>query len=264
MKDEKKIEFTQKWIEDAVKKLLEKEDIYESDMEKIKYLRIGSDFANSYIIEMSTSTPPDPFYDIDGGDEWVPGPDGGTLTGRFIQLYIDYAKENPFDWILADKGEYAGRFISISPEYIEGNLSDYISSDTPKRIFQLSTHDFWKEFEDEYKESETEDDLEDWEDTEKKWRSFEKTILYVRYREEFDDLNAWDAWYEKVKRGIQQDIGLFTGLEVLRIQGAVYQDMTFLRTMPKLRVWEVVETKFQSLEGIDDLVRLKQLCCWLD
>ena len=70
MKDEKKVEFTQKWIEDAVKKLQEKEDIYESDMEKIKYLRIGSDFANSYIIEMSTSTPPDPFYDTDGGDEW--------------------------------------------------------------------------------------------------------------------------------------------------------------------------------------------------
>ena len=36
MKDEKKVEFTQKWIGDAVKKLLEKEDIYESDMENIK------------------------------------------------------------------------------------------------------------------------------------------------------------------------------------------------------------------------------------
>ena len=41
MKEEKKAGFTQKWIEDAVKKLLQKEDIYESDMEQIKYLRIG-------------------------------------------------------------------------------------------------------------------------------------------------------------------------------------------------------------------------------
>ncbi len=39
MKEEKKAGFTQKWIEDAVKKLLQKEDIY--DMEQIKYLRIG-------------------------------------------------------------------------------------------------------------------------------------------------------------------------------------------------------------------------------
>ncbi|MDE7205483.1 MAG: hypothetical protein K2O91_27100 [Lachnospiraceae bacterium] len=262
MKDEKKVEFTQKWIGDAVKRLLEKEDIYESDMEKIKYLRIGSDFADGYMIQMSTSTPPDPFYDTGGGDEWVPGPDGATVTGRFIKLYIDYMKENPIDWILADKGEYAGRFISLSPEYMEGNLSDCISSDTPERIFQLSTYDFWHKYEEEYEESE--EDGEDWEDTEKKWKSFEKTILCVRYREEYDDEDAWDAWYEKVKRSIQQDIGLFTGLEALRIQGAEYQDMTFLRTMPKLRVWEVVETNFASMEGIDDLVRLKQLCCWLD
>ena len=60
---------------------------------------------------------------------------------------------------------------------------------------------------------------------------------------------------------------LFTGLEVLRMQGGEYQDMTFLRMMSRLRVWEVVETKFLSLEGIDDLARLKQLkqlCCWMD
>lgn len=41
MKEEKKIKFTQKWIGDVVKKLLQKDDIYESDMEGIKYLRIG-------------------------------------------------------------------------------------------------------------------------------------------------------------------------------------------------------------------------------
>ena len=235
MKDEKKVEFTQKWIEDAVKKLLEKEDIYESDMEKIKYLRIGSDFANSYMIQMSTSTPPDPFYDTDGGDEWKTGSNGATLTGRFIQLYIDYAKENPFE---------------------------YIDSNTRESSYQLSNYAFRHKFKEKYEESE--EYHEDWEDTEKKWRSFEKTILSVEYREEFDDDDVWDAWSEKVERSIQQDIGLFTGLEVLRIQGAEYQDMTFLRTMPKLRVWEVVETKFASMEGIDDLVRLKQLCCWLD
>ena len=235
MKEEKKVEFTQKWIEDAVKKLLQKEDIYESDMEKIKYLRIGHD--DGFIIQMSTATPPEPFCDTDGGDEWEPGGDGATVTGRFIQLYIDYVKENPFD---------------------------YIDSDTGKHSFQLSTFDFWNEFEEEYEESETEEDGEDWEDTEKKWKSFEKTILCERYREEFDDDDTFEEWEQQVEQYIQQDIGLFTGLEVLRTQGAEYQDMTFLRTMSRLRVWEVVETRFLSLAGIDDLVRLKQLCCWLD
>ena len=134
-----KVEFTQKWIEDAVKKLLQKEDIYESDMEKIKYLRIGSDFANSYIIEMSTSTPPDPFYDTDGGDEWETGSNGPTLTGRFIQLYIDYAKENTFE---------------------------YIDSDTGERSFQLSSFRFRHEHEYEEHE-ESEEYYGDWEDTEK-------------------------------------------------------------------------------------------------
>ena len=73
MKEEKKAGFTQKWIENAVKKLLQKEDIYESDMEQIKYLRIG--------------------------DQWKPGGEGAVVTGKFIQLYIDYMKENPFDYI---------------------------------------------------------------------------------------------------------------------------------------------------------------------
>ncbi len=237
MKDEKKVEFTQKWIEDAVKNLLQKEEIYESDMKKIKYLRIGEDFNNGYMIQMSTATPPEPFYDTNGGDEWEPGGDGATVTGRFIRLYIDYVKENPFE---------------------------YIDSDTGEHFLQLSQFDFWTEFEEEYDESKTEEDGENWEDAVKKWESFEKTILCETYMEEFDNYDAYEEWYQQVGRTIQQDIGLFAGLEVLRTQGAEYQDITFLRTMSQLRVWEVVETRFVSLAGMDDLVRLKQLCCWLD
>ena len=242
MKEEKKIKFTQKWIEDAVKKMFQKEEIYESDMEKIKYLRIGDTFGHGYMIEMSMATPSDPFEDTDGGDEWIPGIEGGTIIGRFIQVFIDYRKENPFD---------------------------YIDSYTGKHVFELSDHDFWHEYEEEwykYEEEyeESEEDLEDWKDLVKRWKSFEKTILCETYIEKIDDYDAWYEWRRRVGRTIQQDIGLFTGLEVLRMQGGEYQDMTFLRMMPRLRVWEVVETKFLSLEGIDDLVQLKQLCCWMD
>lgn len=238
MKEEKKIEFTQKWIGDAVKKLLQKEDIYESDMEKIKYLRIGDcHFAYEYSLEMSTAAPPEPYFgDPYCGDEWDPGV-YGPLTGRFIQLYIDYAKENPFD--------------SIDPE-------------TGERTFQLSDFKFWHQYEEEYKE--TEEDEDEWEDIdiEKEQKDFEKTILCERYRGETSGEDAYEEWFRRTGWGIQQDIRLFSGLEVLRLYGAKYQDMTFLRAMPLLRVLEVVDTEFISLEGIDDLVRLKQLCCWLD
>lgn len=185
---------------------------------------------------MSTATPPDPFYTTDGGDEWET--DGGAnVTGRFIRPYIDHVKEKPFD---------------------------YIDSDTGERFFQLPPYDLWKELKAEYEEALEEEDAEDWENPEKDWESFEKTILCETYREDFSDDDVYEEWQQQTDRGIQQDIGLFTGLEVLRLYSAEYKDMIFLRAMPLLRVLEVVDTRFVSLAGIDDLVRLKQLCCWLD
>ena len=240
MNEEKKIEFTQKWIGDAVKKFLQKEDIYESDMERIRYMRIGDcNFGGLYTIELSTAAPPDPFYTKDGGEEWKR--DGETVVaGRFIRLYIDYAKKVPWD---------------------------YIKSGTGERFFQLPpyTYTVWKEFEEQYEEAKEEEyDEEDWDNSADEWEAFEKTILCQTYREKFDDDDAYKEWQRRTDRGIQQDIGLFTGLEVLRLFSAEYQDMTFLRAMPLLRVLEVVESRFVSLEGIDDLMRLKQLCCWFD
>ncbi len=238
MKEEKKIEFAQKWIGDAVKKFLQKEDIYESDMERIRYMRIGDcNFGGLYTIELSTAVPPDPFYTTDGGEEWEPDCET-VVIGRFIRLYIDYAKEKP---------------------------CCYKKSDTGKRFFQLPPYTVWEEFTEQYKGAyEEEYDEEVWDNSADEWEAFEKTILCQTYREKFDDDDAYKEWQRRTDRGIQQDIGLFTGLEVLRLFSAEYQDMTFLRAMPLLRVLEVVESSFASLEGIDDLARLKQLCCWFD
>lgn len=68
----KSIVFSQKWIEDTVRKLLSKEEgeISQAEIEKIKYLRIGESFDNDFIVEMSLEEPPVPFVDTDGGDEW--------------------------------------------------------------------------------------------------------------------------------------------------------------------------------------------------
>lgn len=64
--------FQNKWIEKAVRQCLSKAegDIYPEDMAQIRYLRIGESFDADFIAEMSTSSPPDPFVDTDGGDEW--------------------------------------------------------------------------------------------------------------------------------------------------------------------------------------------------
>ena len=69
----KEITFTQGWIEKSVRKALKKErgGILQSDIEKIKYLRIGESFNNDFFVEMSTEEPPMPFVDTDGGDEWA-------------------------------------------------------------------------------------------------------------------------------------------------------------------------------------------------
>lgn len=235
MQEGRKVEFTQKWIEGAVKKLFQKEDIYESDMDRIKYLRIGQAYG-AFVIEMSTATPADPFWDANE-------PDNGwdEVVGDVIRLYIDYAKAHPFE---------------------------SIDSDTGKSHLQLTQYHFWSEFEKnrelEEEEDDEDEDGKDWKDIEKEWKDFEKTILCVPYREKFDSDDAFDEWEEQISQDIQKDIGLFTGLEVLRMLGADYQNLTFIRTMPRLRVLEVVESNFVSMEGIDDLVRLKQLCCWLD
>lgn len=137
MNEEKKIEFTQKWIGDAVKKFLQKEDIYESDMERIRYMRIGDcNFGGLYTIELSTAAPPDPFYTTDGGDEW--DPDGETaVTGRFIRLYIDYAKKAPWDYIKSGTGERFSSFrhiLILSGKNLKSNMKRQKRKNMMKRI----------------------------------------------------------------------------------------------------------------------------------
>lgn len=158
------------------------------------------------------------------------------MTGRFIQLYINYAKENPFV---------------------------YTDPETGERTFQLPDYDFLNKYEEEYYNEPKTEEYED--DYKEQQKSFEKTILHVRYREEASGEDAYEEWFRRTGWGIQQDIRLFTGLEVLRLYAAKYQDLTFIRAMHRLRVLEVADTpQFVSLEGIDGLVRLKQLTCWLD
>ncbi len=64
--------FNNKWIELAVRKTLNILDgeLTQNDFDKIKYLKIAEPYNNKYSLEISTKTPPCPFVDVNGGDEW--------------------------------------------------------------------------------------------------------------------------------------------------------------------------------------------------
>lgn len=64
--------FQNKWIEEAVRQCLGKPegDISPEEIIQIQYLKIGRSYDFAFITEMSTTCPPDPFVDTDGGDEW--------------------------------------------------------------------------------------------------------------------------------------------------------------------------------------------------
>lgn len=112
---------------------------------------------------------------------------------------------------------------------------------------------------------------EEWQDyvysrkAEKTWEDFTKSVKTANYYEKFGNDDDFEKWYDDIAENAWRDIELFTGLEVLRIQGLnKIPDLAFLDKLPGLRVIELVETEFVSFEGIEKLERLEQVACWLD
>lgn len=95
------------------------------------------------------------------------------------------------------------------------------------------------------------------------WRKFTESVVKERYFEKHED-DEFDEWYDGVCASLWCDLALFTGVEVLRLQGMEIPDLTFLEKFTNLRTAELVETKFVSTDGIEILNRLEQLACWLD
>lgn len=102
------------------------------------------------------------------------------------------------------------------------------------------------------------------EKSESLWKKFSERVSKDRHYEKHTDLDEWHTWYDGVSASLWRDITLFTGVEVLRIQGLDIPDLTFLNNFPDLRALELVETKFAKTDGIEKLERLEQLACWLD
>lgn len=88
------MEFSHKWVEGAVCKLLGKDAVDENDLAKIKYLAIGESFDNNFFVEMSLEEPPKPFVNTDGGDEWA-----FCLRGEDIAELIEKFKDKTNTWL---------------------------------------------------------------------------------------------------------------------------------------------------------------------
>ena len=89
MQEATPMEFENKWIEEAVKKVLDiqpENELTAEDLDHIKYVKIGtsSHFVNGFEIQLSTQTPPEPFSDTDGGDEWI-----DCLRGKDVVKFLD-------------------------------------------------------------------------------------------------------------------------------------------------------------------------------
>lgn len=95
------------------------------------------------------------------------------------------------------------------------------------------------------------------------WSTFSKSVKRVDHGALLDD-DEFDEWYESVRAEAWRDIKLFSGVEVMRIQGLCIPDLGFINVLPELRVVEFVETEFEKSDGIENLLKLEQVSCWLD
>lgn len=103
-----KVDFKQKWVEQAVQKLFGKSELETSDLARIKYLSIGESFDNNFFIEASLEQPPKPFVDSEGGDEWrvcLRGDDIARLVEKFkdqtsiVRIFMFGLTRKDEDWI---------------------------------------------------------------------------------------------------------------------------------------------------------------------
>ena len=93
---------------------------------------------------------------------------------------------------------------------------------------------------------------------------WEYAMTWDEYYEKIEDNDKWEKWYQETCGHLAKDLTLFSGVEVLRINGLSFEDYEFLKQFPNLQVLEVVETSFEKADGMEELKKLKQLCCWLD
>ncbi len=135
--------FTQKWIEDAIRKVLNCKDevITDEDIAQIKYLGIGETFDNQFFIEISLENPPLPFASTSGGDEW------GFCCVRDDNL------KSFIDQTIAEEKNSIDIQLSLGlSDYKDEEMRQYAYSDKAKRAWNtfkesITSNSYYKEFE---------------------------------------------------------------------------------------------------------------------
>jgi len=89
----------------------------------------------------------------------------------------------------------------------------------------------------------------------KKCAEFEKST--IKYQ---DNNSGW----ENNTNALVNDLSLFKSLKVLRIYEIQLNDFRIIQNLSNLRVLELKDVAFASSEGIESLVKLDQLCAWVD
>jgi len=202
------IKFATKWLEQCVRDYLNKPlaPLNETDLARIKYIKISDPYNNKYSLEISENEPPTPYCDPFGGEEW----ESATMSTLAIAKKIMSIQEQKPSSITLSKG-------------YGDDSSDY--------EYDTSTIDT------------------------KKCAEFEKST--IKYQ---DNNSGW----ENNTNALVNDLSLFKSLKVLRIYEIQLNDFRIIQNLSNLRVLELKDVAFASSEGIESLVKLDQLCAWVD
>lgn len=138
------MEFQSKWVENCVRKVLNKTEgtLKKEDLSKIKYAKAGGDFSGSLVIELSLITPPIPFVAFDGGDEWAVCLHSESTLGEQYQLEDLIRFEHGFwldhfqmeEWKYAYSKEAKKAWKTFEPSIVKQNLFADYSEDEPEKI----------------------------------------------------------------------------------------------------------------------------------
>lgn len=213
------MELKSKWLQECLCEFLNKKDniLKEEDLEKIKYIRIGT--SHGYKLELSLQASPEKFIPKDCGDEYEECCLYNTKRFNSIDEFIEIEKWDDY-YNLRLKDEALENQEHICEEEREKIL-------IKSRTFEESLTTF-EPYDGRYIKKEYEEDAEN------------ETLLNT------------------------DDFKYFTELEALRFMDCCIEiyKIDFLKDLNKLRFLELGTISLESLDGIEELRNLEEICIW--
>lgn len=179
---------------------------------------------------------------------------GGDFSGSVVLELSTELPPEPF--VAADGGdEWAVCLHSETTLGEKYNLKDYIDVNSEFNDFGIDHH---KTEEWDYAYSE---------EAEEKWEKFEKSIVKNNIFKDYtkEELNNMGEEMDFMDLLPMEDLGLFSGLIVLRIYEAEVESAAWFRVFSELKVLELAEVTARVKQGgAGEFSRLKQVTFWMD